>query len=168
MVLVDVSHERILHGLRRDGLNLRDEIVIELISEVLRVDKDNALIRYANSRVAAGSRNHVDAGLDLLDRLGRRLSATAAPSLLPTLSALRALATSRTLSALLSAGRSALAVATASTASASAATASTALAVSGLLSLGSLSGRRKRHRRECKNQSYNNNQPFLLHYLDPP
>src|SRR5262245_24209188 len=78
MVLMNVRHERVFHWLRRDRFDLSEKIVIKLLTQVLRVDEEDALICHANRGVAAAVDNHVDAWLDLFDRLGsRRLRAAA-------------------------------------------------------------------------------------------
>src|SRR5262249_46152822 len=78
MVLMNVRHERVFHWLRRDRFDLSEKIVIKLLTQILRVDEEDALICHANRGVAAAVDNHVEARLDLFDRLGsRRMRATA-------------------------------------------------------------------------------------------
>ena len=136
VVLMNVRHDRVLHRLRRDSLNLSDEIVIELIAEVLRINENHALIRDADRGVASGAGNHVDAWLDLFDHLALRLRGAAA------------------------AGLSAACIATASTAcvaaTALAVTARSSLSVAApaatawLLTLRGLPYRNERRRCQCK------------------
>src|SRR5262249_6514687 len=72
VVLMNVRDERVLHGLWRHRLNLREKIGIKLLTQVFRVNEQDALIRHANRRVSTTVYNHINARLDLFDGLGRR------------------------------------------------------------------------------------------------
>src|SRR5262249_5911481 len=65
-----VRDERVLHGLWSYRLNLREKIVVKLLTQVFRVDEQYALICHANRRVSTTVYNHVNAWLDLFDGLG--------------------------------------------------------------------------------------------------
>ncbi len=67
MILVHVGDEHEFHRLIGDRLDLRHEVVVRLIAQVLRVDENDALVRHAHGAVAAEAGDHVKAGLDHLD-----------------------------------------------------------------------------------------------------
>ena len=72
VVLVHVRDEDVLDGLVGHRLNLRDEVVVELVAQVLGVDEDDALVADPHGAVPAHARHHVEPGLDLLDFHRRR------------------------------------------------------------------------------------------------
>src|SRR5262245_42118098 len=88
VILMDVGDDGVLHRLRRDGFDLRDEVVVELIAKILCVDENHSLVGDANRGVAAGTGNHEEARLDLFDRLGLRLRSAGSTATLCALSAL--------------------------------------------------------------------------------
>src|SRR5262245_15179652 len=78
VVLMNVRDERVLHGLRRYRLNLSEKVVIKLLTQVFRVDEEDALICHANRRISTTVYNHINARLDLFDSLGSRCLLAAA------------------------------------------------------------------------------------------
>src|SRR5262249_53986990 len=71
VILMNVCDECVFHGLRRDGSDLCREIVVKRLTKIFRVDKNYALIGYADRRVATAVDHHINAWLDLLDHLRR-------------------------------------------------------------------------------------------------